>query len=57
MVEDIHEVKNCPECGSLNITHNDNKQQVICKDCGMIYEPMAPKREAQFKKAAGLNKD
>ena len=57
MVEDIQEVKKCPECGSLNITHNDKQQQVICRDCGMIYGPMAPRREAQFEKAAGLSKD
>lgn len=41
MVKDIHEVKECPECGSDNIVHNDKNQQVICRDCGMIYEPLA----------------
>lgn len=52
MVKDIHEVEECPECGSTEITHNEKTQQVICRSCGMIYEPMAPKREEQFEKAA-----
>ena len=57
MIKDIHEVKECPECASTNIMHNDKKQQVVCRDCGMIYEPMAPQREEQFEKAAGLKKE
>ena len=57
MIQDIHDVKECPECASVNITHNDKKQQVVCRDCGMIYEPMAPEREEKFEKAAGIKKD
>ena len=56
MIKDIHNVKVCPECGSDQITHNDKTQQVVCRTCGMIYEPMAPKREEQFKKVAGIDK-
>ena len=36
---DITKIKECPDCGSSNITKNKEKQQVICKDCGLIYEP------------------
>ena len=56
MIKDLHEVKVCPECGSDQITHNDKKQQVVCRACGMIYEPMAPMRQKQFEKAAGMDK-
>ena len=56
MIKDINEVKECPECASTNIIHNDKKQQVICRDCGMIFEPMAPEREEKFEKAAGIAK-
>ena len=56
MIKDIHEIKECPECGSVNIIYNDKKQQILCRDCGMIYEPMASKREEQFEKAAGIEK-
>jgi len=54
MIKDINEIKECPECGSSNIIHNDKRQQVICRECGMIYEPMADEREAKFEKAAGI---
>lgn len=57
MIKDINEVKECPECASGNIIHNDKRQQVICRDCGMIFEPMAPEREEKFEKAAGINKE
>ncbi len=57
MIKDIHEVKECPECASKNIIHNDKKQQVICKDCGMIFEPMSEEDEEKFEKAAGMKKE
>ncbi len=56
MIKDIHEVKECPECASTDIIHNDKKQQVLCRTCGMIFEPMAPEREEKFEKAAGIEK-
>ena len=56
MIKDIHEVEECPECASTNIIYNEKKQQVICRDCGMIFEPMAPERQEKFEKAAGIEK-
>jgi len=31
-------VKKCPECGSINLFHNKEKGEVICKDCGLVVE-------------------
>lgn len=31
-------VKRCPECGSINLTYDDHKGEVICNDCGLILE-------------------
>lgn len=31
-------VKKCPECGSINLFHNKDKGEVICKDCGLVIE-------------------
>lgn len=45
---DIREMKECPECASPNIIHNQAKQQVICSDCDMIYEPLTPKEDAAY---------
>jgi len=27
------------------------KQQIVCRDCGAIFEEMAPEREKKFEKA------
>ena len=45
---DIHDIKECPDCASQNIVYNDERQQVICRDCGLIYEPLTPETEAKF---------
>jgi transcription initiation factor TFIIIB Brf1 subunit/transcription initiation factor TFIIB len=50
MIKNIRQVKLCPECGSDNIVYNDRKEQVVCKDCGEIYEPMVPEDEEEFEK-------
>lgn len=41
MIKDIHEIKECPDCASLNIIYSDLRDQVICKDCALIFEPFA----------------
>jgi len=56
MIKNIKEVKECPECGSMRIIHNQRLQQVICKDCGMIYEPMEEADEEQFERASEVMK-
>ncbi len=31
-------VRRCPECGSVNLTYDDQKGEIICNDCGLIVE-------------------
>ncbi len=31
-------VEKCPECGSVNLYKNQEKGEVICKDCGLVIE-------------------
>ncbi|MBS3113361.1 transcription initiation factor IIB [Candidatus Woesearchaeota archaeon] len=31
-------VKKCPECGSINLFWNQEKGEIICKDCGLVIE-------------------
>ena len=50
--KDIHDFKECPECGSVNIIYNDDKQQIICRSCGLIYEPLLEKEEEKFEKVS-----
>jgi len=39
---DIKEITSCPDCGSTNIIHGTMRDQIICRDCGLIFEPLAP---------------
>lgn len=43
MAEDLRKIKSCPECGGTNIAYKESENQIICKDCGLIYEPLAEK--------------
>jgi transcription initiation factor TFIIIB Brf1 subunit/transcription initiation factor TFIIB len=52
MTTDITKIKLCPECGSKRIKKAIRKQQVICRECGLIYETLSPKDEKKFKKAS-----
>src|SRR3989339_401513 len=31
-------VKRCPECGSVDLTYDDHKGEIICNECGLIVE-------------------
>ena len=31
-------VKRCPECGSIKLLLNQDKGEVICRDCGLVIE-------------------
>ncbi len=31
-------VKKCPECGSINLFHHQERGEIICKDCGLVIE-------------------
>ena len=41
----------CAECGSKNVHYNEEKQQIVCRDCGAIFEELTPEDEKQFEKA------
>jgi ribosomal protein S27E len=45
MESDIHKIKECPDCGSDNLVYKDDADQVICRDCGLIYEPLAKEKK------------
>ena len=54
MITDIREVTECPDCASSNIVHNLQREQVICRECGLIYEPLTPAEETKFEQAHDL---
>jgi len=41
----------CAECGSDNVNYVERTQQIICKECGAIFEELAPEDEKKFEKA------
>jgi len=50
----VHDIKECPDCASQNLVYNEERQQVICRDCGLIYEPLAPEMEKKFEVSHGM---
>lgn len=34
-------IEECPDCASLNIVHSTLRDQIICRDCGLVFEPFA----------------
>ena len=57
MIHNIHEVKECPDCASDNIVYDDERDQVICRECGLIYEPLTPDEESRFEVSHGADVD
>lgn len=44
--DDIRSISECPDCASQNIVHSTMRDQVICRDCGLVFEPLAPTKPA-----------
>jgi transcription initiation factor TFIIIB Brf1 subunit/transcription initiation factor TFIIB len=38
----LQSITECPDCASENIVHSTMRDQVICKDCGLVFEPFTP---------------
>jgi transcription initiation factor TFIIIB Brf1 subunit/transcription initiation factor TFIIB len=54
MIRDIHEVTECPDCASSNIMYETKLDQIICRECGLIYEPLTPVEEERYERAHDL---
>lgn len=55
MISNIQDIDACPDCASTNIVHSMARDQVICRDCGLIFEPLAPALDEPFEKAHGMS--
>ena len=51
---DMDKIKACPECGSSNIIHKKNKEEIVCKVCGMIFDELIPEDEKKFEDASDV---
>lgn len=41
---DLTTIDECPDCASQNIVFSRDREQVICRDCGLIFEPPVVKQ-------------
>ena len=48
MIQNIREVKECPDCASTNLVYMDEQDQVVCQDCQLVFEPLAPSEEERY---------
>ncbi|MBI4139695.1 hypothetical protein HY483_01910 [Candidatus Woesearchaeota archaeon] len=51
---DVTSLEECPACASKNVVHSILREQVICRDCGNIFEPLSPGVEEDFERVAGI---
>ena len=49
-------LRECPDCGSDNVRIDEKNNQLICKDCGLIYEPLEKDLEEKFEKSHKMKK-
>ena len=42
--------KECVDCGSSNIIFDPETEQLICQDCGLIFEELPPDMESKYEK-------
>jgi transcription initiation factor TFIIIB Brf1 subunit/transcription initiation factor TFIIB len=55
MLSNPLDLKECPDCASTNIGRFEKRDQIVCRDCGLIFEPLEPETEAVFEKTHGIN--
>lgn len=44
--------KECPDCGSNNIHFDPETEQLICHDCGLLFEELPPELERKYEDAS-----
>ena len=54
MLKDVKDLRACPDCASGNVAYSDIREQIICRDCGLIFEPLIPTEEQRFEKTHGF---
>ncbi|MBI4918433.1 hypothetical protein HY837_00760 [archaeon] len=53
-MEELKKIKECPDCASMNILYSQMRDQVICRDCGLIFEPLVPEINSKVEKSHSL---
>jgi ribosomal protein S27E len=45
---EIRRRKDCPDCGSDNISFDPETEQLICQDCGLIFEELPGENQKKY---------
>ncbi|MEK6961311.1 MAG: hypothetical protein AABX47_09140 [Nanoarchaeota archaeon] len=53
MIASIYEVRECPECSGTNLSYLEERDQVVCRECGLVYEPLTPSEDKKLVKTSG----
>lgn len=56
MTTSIYEVRECPECSNTNLSYLDERDQVVCRECGLVYEPLTPAEDKKLVKSIASKK-
>jgi len=54
-MKSVCDLRECPDCASSNVVCDGDREQLICKDCGLIFEPLVPEEEEKFEKSRGIS--
>ena len=54
-MKSVCDLRECPDCASSNVVCDGDREQLICKDCGLIFEPLAPEEEKAFEKTHNIS--
>lgn len=54
LMDDIEKLQECPDCASTNVVYIEARDQIVCRDCGLVFEPLVPEVEEAFEKTHGL---
>lgn len=54
MSVDLSKIKQCPECGSFKIKYNKKRDEILCRECGLIFSELTPEQEKKFEEASDI---
>ncbi|MEM4267993.1 MAG: hypothetical protein QXK37_04130 [Candidatus Woesearchaeota archaeon] len=57
MKRSIYHISECPDCASQSIIHSEKSSQIICRDCGLIFDPNNPAMEVRFSVPSNTKKE
>jgi len=51
---ELENIKQCPECGSSKIIYNKKRDEIICRECGLIFSELTSEQEKKFEVASDI---